>query len=463
MADNRNGNDRDFNVRAWSAGADRRIKAIEEYLKRFSEYQKQKDEALSGDTPGGAVLQRGIQTLEQELTSIKARYSEVMSEHKDLISIVRGIEGTSQAYEAGIRQIQSRLRQLAYYVGVTDEVVQSVAIRPERAVPSLRPNPKTGAVEINPVKVHTKTFSLAATPRGKVTIPANGSVQVSFVVPPEQNLEGDMEIYFLELASATSTSFRVRLGHTGLGGVYLMNQPVHGLAVFGNMNAGPQPFQMYESIFLEPNMELIVEFFDFSGAPNEVEVIAHGRKFIGYTISGMDRRGLINVFARNTWPFWFTTDQPVLLTAGLEPDGSGVPTNYTMTLPRQYHAELAKCMQFGNLSGVAAPVNYHIDMNEGASGNLILDRVPINTIAGTGNFPFPLPEPYLALRGTLLQGNMYNDSGLADQTTDFVLHGRALPISFPGQRNLEPLLDGRRVELPPASNKDLFIPRMVSE
>lgn len=452
----------DLNFKAWAAGADRRLKAIEDYLLRFSEYQKNKEQALSDDTAEASVLRRGVQTLEQELTSVKARYSEVLAEHKDLVSIIRGIEGTNQAFEAGLRQIQSRLRVLSYHAGVVDEVVQGVAIRPERAVPSIRTNPNTGAAEINPIKVHTKTFSLAATPRGKVTIPANGTVSVSFVIPPEQNLEGDMEIYFLELASATSTSFRVRLSHTGLGGVYLMNQPTHGLAVFGNMNAGPQPFQMYESIFLEPNMELVVEFFDFSGAPNEVEVIAHGRKFIGYTVSGMDRRGLINVFARNTWPFWFTTDQPVLLTAGLEPDGTGVPTDYSMTLPRQYHAELAKCMQFGNLSGVAAPVNYHIRMSEGQSGNLLLDTVPINTIAGTGNFPFPLPEPYLALRGTLLTGEMYNDSGLAGQTTDFVLHGRALPISFPGQRTLEPLLDGRMVELPPASNKDLAIPRMVS-
>jgi hypothetical protein len=59
-------------------------------------------------------------------------------------------------------------------------------------------------------------------------------------------------------------------------------------------------------------------------------------------------------------------------------------------------------------------------------------------------------------------GNWYNDSGLPNQTSDFVLHGRALPLSFPGQRTLEPLLDGRQVDLPPASNRDLAITRMVS-
>ncbi len=209
-------------------------------------------------------------------------------------------------------------------------------------------------------------------------------------------------------------------------------------------------------------MELVVEFFDFSGVTNHVEVIAHGRKFVGYTVAGMDRRGLINAFGRNTWPYWLTTDTPITLTAGLEPDGTGVPTAFSMTLERQLNAELAKAMRFGTVAGVATPVFYHIEMLEGQSGNLILDTVPVHSVAGSGNFPFPFPEPYLALRGTLLTGNMYNDSGLADLTTDFVLHGRALPLSMPGQRTLEPLLDGRSVDLPPASNRDLSIPRMVS-
>lgn len=451
-----------FNFGVWAAGVDNRIKAIEEYLTKFSEHQRQKSHGLGEDTRESDVLRRGLQVFERDLTEIKARNSEVLAEHQDLRTIISGLEGTSRILEKGVKVVESRLKELAYHVGVFDEVANGVSIRPERAVPAIRMNRDTGAAEINPIKVHTKTFSLAATPRGKVRVPANGTAQVSFVIPPEQNLEGDMEIYFLELASATSTSCRVRLSHTGLGGVYLMNQPVHMLSVFGNMNAGTQPFQMYESIFLEPNLELIVEFFDFSGADNYIEVVAHGRKFIGYTVNGMDRRGLINVFARNTWPFWLTTDQPVLLTPGFQPDGSGYPTPFSMTIPRQYHAELAKSMRFGTINGVPAPVDYHIEMQEGASGNLIFDTVPITTVAGSGNFPFPFPEPYLALRGTELMGNWYNDNGLPNQTSDFILHGRALPLSFPGQRNLEPLLDGRVVELPPASNRDLAIPRMIS-
>jgi hypothetical protein len=459
----------DFNAKAYAASVDRRfqdadlrIAAIEKYLLDFDAYQKKKQHGLGDDTREADVLRRGLQTFDRELASIKAKHAELISDHHDLRAAVSGIGEGGRFLESGMKQVVTRLRELAYHVGVYDEVVQGVWIRPGRAVPAIKPNMANGSWEVNPVKVCTKTFSLAATPRGKVTIPPLGTAQVSFVIPAEQNLEGDMEIYFLELASAQNTSFRVRLNHTGLGGKYLMNQPVHALAVFGNMNAGPQPFEMYETIFLEPNMELVVEFFDFSGLGNQVEVIAHGRKFVGYTIAGMDRRGLINAFARNTWPYWLTTDQPVTLTAGLEPDGTGVPTEYSMTLERQINAELGKAMRFGSINGVAAPVFYHIQMTEGQSGNLILDTVPVHTVAGNSNFPFPFPEPYLALRGTLLTGNMYNDSGLPNLTTDFVMHGRALPLNMAGQRTLEPLLDGRAVELPPASNRDLTLPRGVS-
>ena len=218
-------------------------------------------------------------------------------------------------------------------------------------------NEQTGAPEINPVKVHTKTFWLASTPR-TITIPANGSQKVSFVVPPEQNLEGDLEIYFLELAKATSLNIRVLLTHTGLN-KNLMNRPVHVLAAFGNMNAGCQPFQMYESIFLQPNQELTVEFFDFSGVDNVIEPIVHGRKFIGYATSGMDRRGLISSFARNTWPYWLTTDAPVVLLT-------------TMDLPERDHADPAHA---GEAVPRRARQGHAVRDGHGGSGAGLLPRL----------------------------------------------------------------------------------------
>ena len=451
----------EFNFKAWAAGTDRRVKRMEDFLTRFSEYQQDMARApgMAGADPEQMqVLLRGFQVLEQELTGIKARSSEVLGEHRDLRSIISGLEGQSRHLDSGVASVNQRLTELAYHVGVYDEITQGVAIRPERAVPALRVNPNTGAEEINPVKVHTKPVTIASTPR-TITLPPNGNDKVSFVIQPESNQEGDFELYYLMLASATNLSFRVRISHTGLGGIYLMAgaRPVHGLSVFGNMNAGPQPFGLYETIFLEPGLSLIVELYDFSGAPNTIEITAHGRKFIGYSTSGMDRRALINVFARNTWPFWMTSDAPVLLNPGVN-----AITNFNMTLERQCHAEFAKAMRFGTIGAVPAPVDYHLRLNEGQSQSLLIDNAPINCVAGNGNFPFPLPEPYLALRGTLLLGEIRNDNGLANQTADFVLHGRALPQQIAGQRSLEPLLDGMEIQVPPASNKDLSIARVVS-
>jgi len=170
----------------------------------------------------------------------------------------------------------------------------------------------------------------------------------------------------------------------------------------------------------------------------------------------MDRRGLIDSFARNTWPYWLTTDQPITLL-------TGQVTPIQFSQERQFHAELAKVMQFGTDTGAPAPVFYHISMNEGQSGNLIADNVPILTFAGNSNFPFPLPEPYLMLRGTIFMGNLTNDAGLPNLGTDIVFHGRALPLSYPGQRTLQPTFDTRSADIQmPPSHKDLSIPMMTS-
>lgn len=451
----------EFNVKAWAAGLDRRVAKMEQFLAEFSRYQADLSRApgMAGADPQQfEVMARGFQVLEQELTGIKARHSQIMGEHRDMRTLLSGLEGNSRHLDSAMSAVDQRLNELAYQVGVYNELTQGVAIRPERAVPALRLNPNTGAEEINPVKVHTKPFTLASTPR-TITLPPNGNDKVSFVIQPEANQEGDFELFYLMLSSATSLSFRTRLMHTGLGNVYMSAgaRPVHGLSVFGNMNAGPQPFSLYETIFLEPGLELVVELFNLSAAPNTIEIVAHGRKFIGYSTSGMDRRALINVFARNTWPFWMTTDSPVLLNSGVNS-----LTDFNMTLDRQWHGEFAKAMRFGSINGVMVPVDYHLELNEGQSRSLLVDNAPINCVAGNGNFPIALPEPYLALRGTLLTGTIRNDTGLANQTADFVLHGRALPENIAGQRTLEPLLDGMDVQVPPASNKDISIPRVVS-
>jgi hypothetical protein len=445
-----------FNHGAWISQVSQRLNSIEHAIRNNKPPTNGKTGISDLDPREADVLKRAFVGLEQEFDVVRRDLVSVAQEHKDLTTLLSGLHGTSRALEQGYTGVDARLSELAYQVQAYTQVVQGIAIQPLRAVPSVKLNERTGAPEINPVKVHTKTFWLASTPR-TITIPANGSQKVSFVVPPEQNLEGDLEIFFLELASATSQNIRVRLTHTGLN-KFLMNQPCHIMSVFGNMNGGPQPFQMYESIFLEPNLELTVEFFDFSGLPNTVEPIVHGRKFIGYATSGMDRRGLIDSFARNTWPYWITTDQPVVLSV------APATTPIQFTQERQFHAELAKVMQFGTNAGAPAPVFYHISLNEGMSGNLIADNVPILTFAGNSNFPFPLPEPYLMLRGTILAGVLTNDAALPSLGTDIVFHGRALPISYPGQRALEPAFDARNqgIQMPP-SHKDLAIARMVSQ
>lgn len=465
-----------FDFNRWASGVDKRFGDLREWTAdadtRIDDLRRRIDSlgnrAAAGKTGGlgdlgpteSRALVRTIEDMASRHASIVNELENLRAQDEDIggrtVRAVRALEDSDTEVRNEVQVVLERLAELSLHVGVYDEAVQGIAIRPQRAVPAVVKDRQTGSANLNPVKVHVKPFWLASSSR-TVVVPASNKARVTFTVQPEENLEGDMEIYALELCSATSTSVRVKLSHTGLGGLFLMNNPVHLLSVFGNMNAGAQPFELFETIFLEPGQELGVEFFDFSGADNTLEVIVHGRRFLGYGTSGMDRRGLINTFSRAVWPYWITTDETLLLNAG-----AGVVTNCTFTVNRQFHFEAAKTMAFGTTNGVPGPVPFHIQLNEGQSGRLIADNVPGKSFAGDGNFPFPVFEPYLGQRGTSLRGAVSNDNGLANQATDIVFHGRGLPISMPGQRTLEPAVDGRNVLMPP-SQKDLTIQRMVSQ
>jgi len=450
--------DRNFNDLAkWTADADRRLDGLDARIGGLDKAMAVIIRTGGGDlgTNEARALRSTIDSMQREHSMLRNEIQRLHDQDAEIGS--RTVEAV-RALEANAGDLEGRMRELSFHVGIYDEMVQGLAIRPQHAVPALVKDRKTGAAYVNPVKVHTRPFWLASSSR-TIVVPANQKNRIDFTVPVEENLEGDMEIYALELARATSRAVRVLIQHTGLGGLQLMNAPVHMLSVFGNMQAGAQPFGLYETIFVEPGQQLSIEFTDFSGADNTIEVIVHGRRFLGYGTSGMDRRGIINTFSRNVWPFWLTTDEVLLLGNG---SGAGTTTSATFTVNRQFHFEAAKAMRFGTISGVPAMVPWHVQLNEGQSGRMISDNVPDNCFAGDGNFPFPIYEPYLMLRGTSLRAVFTNDNGLANQTVDVVLHGRGLPVSFPNQRTLEPAIGRSADVLMPPSHKDLSIERMVS-
>jgi hypothetical protein len=361
-----------------------------------------------------------------------------------------------------ITRLERKVRALAYHIRATDEVQNMVAVRPERAVPALVQDAK-GMTWINPVKEVTKPFTLAATPRGLVTIPAGKSVTVTFLAPTEENNRGDFEITELMLTRYTSACFKVELLHGGRN-MNLQNQPVHQAGVFGDMTAstGFQPFALFESIFLEPGQELQVKFTDFSGSDNMVEVFASGRRFLGYDVGGLDREGLINLFySRRSVPFWQTFDTVASMGSGST--GQATPTS---TIDRSYDLEVGRIVYQTSTvtggTGVASAIRSHVQVNEGRTGRLIFDNVHSLAFGGNGNFPNNLMEPWLIKRGTVLAFTFTNDiTGTANQQVDVVMHGRALPYRVPGRRSLAPASRGQNVQAP-LGQQDLSVSRALS-
>jgi hypothetical protein len=343
--------------------------------------------------------------------------------------------GNLPADVPGWQAMETRVRSLEQWLRVFDSTTSQIAVRPERSVPATVTDKNTGATYINPVKEITKPFIIRTNPQS-ITIPASGQAYAKFQIPAEENLRGDSEIFSLMLVAATSTSFRIELTHTGRN-QFLQNKPIHSMAMFGNMMSGPQPFILYESIFLEPGQELLLTLTDFSQAPNTVELVAQARRFLGYDTQHLDRAGLINLFySRLSFPFWLTSDTNINLPAGLT---GSIQTNYTTD--QAFDIEAGKMMAAGSntLNGSPQVVPCHVQIQEGRSGRYLTDNfVHVNALFGTSNFPIILFEPLLIKRGTTARLTVNNDvNGFPDNSIDLVFHGRALPYRSPGTRALE--------------------------
>lgn len=380
---------------------------------------------------------------------------------------------------ARCQQLESAIKVLAYNSDASDSVTTGTAVRPERAVPAIYRDPVTGYVYLNPIKSKVKPFIFrTGTPAigQTIVVPASGQKNGAFIINPEASLDGMVEIFALGQAGPTNMSWRVRLVHQGLNKA-LMNQPCWGGAVFSDLRpnatalelTGPMPKFLRESIFLEPNQELTCECFDFSTAQNTLELYAYARKFspggplIAPDGSIIDQQlsneGLVNLFlSRPTFPYWVTQDSVFTST-----NVTTAQNPFLATIDRAFNFEAMEIMKWEAVSGTETNIPHHVTVREGINGALLFDTVDHNAFAGNGCLPMPLLEPYLQPRGSPLAFTVTRDDTVATSPTiDYVLHGRAIPVSIPGQRTLTPRDDGQSLSLPPPSQRDLSYPRGYS-
>lgn len=352
---------------------------------------------------------------------------------------------------------------LAQHVDAYEQWALKSVVRPESAVPALVRSTEDNRLYVNKLKDYVKPIVLRTDKQAlTVTVSANRTASVSFVLPPEDNAVGDVEITSMYMVSRTSPAARVMLYHTGAQ-KYLMNKPVQIGAVFADMDpsvaVNAQPVDLYESIYLEPNQEIRCDITDYSGADNTFELVIEGRRFWAFDIEGLTRESLVDMFySRLSFPFWFTLDSVTTLATSTT---AGATTAYA-TCDRSFDLELVDRCRYESTGTVVTPYSgYHVEVRESYSSRVIMDNVSARVFGGSGQYPLRFKEPWLVKRGSPIYHSFTNNDGQS-RTVDLVYRGRALPYSLPGQKTLTPT-DPNLPQAPyPTSAQDLAVARRIS-
>lgn len=371
-----------------------------------------------------------------------------------------------RALIAKTKQLEKGHVVLSQHLDAYEQYVTKSVIRPESAVPALVRDQKTSRLYVNKLKDYVKPIRLRTTTgQTTITVLANSRNTVSFVVPPEDNAVGDMEVYSLLCAAATHMNWRCMVYHTGAQR-YLMNKPVHGSLVFADMDPArvfnAQPIDLYESIYLEPNNELRVEITNYDSVDCVIELAVEGRRFWAFDIEGLTRESLVDMFySRLSFPYWLTQDSVTTIGTTTTP----FAYSNTMTVEKGFDLEVIDVCRVESQSNkvVNGYTNYHTQINESASGRLIFDNIRATCFGGSGQWPLRFKETWLVKRGTPIQANYTNDAGIST-VIDHVFRGRALPYSLPGQRTLTPVdpnVAGNQSDFPIRA-QDLAVARQIA-
>ncbi|MCC6752045.1 MAG: hypothetical protein IT371_30615 [Deltaproteobacteria bacterium] len=299
-------------------------------------------------------------------------------------------------------------------------------IFPQADIPALIQDPCSGTVFLNPVKGDVDSYYMSNVPHPTGITAPFGTQQCSLTPPLLQGNQGDMEI--VKLMSVSTGRFSALITDTWTNRQY-MNKPVSSNMVFGTSQL---PFGLYETIFLPATTSLAVQVTDMSGAPNDVRIVAHGRRFMG-NCGG--KAALQSPFmSRRTHPYWLTFDRGAEVTV----DAGAVNAQFTMTVPSS--ADFL-CWLVMDDSTVSAEDAITVRILEGTSGQILMDRalslrqfvasptVPVAGFPGgvvrSTAFPFAWTFTHLFKRATQVIVEVTNSAGVP-QTLRMAFHGQLI-------------------------------------
>ncbi len=267
---------------------------------------------------------------------------------------------------------------------------------------------KTNLVALNELKRYVRPEFMVPQQLGNNTgwlaVAANASVPC--VLTPDQN--GPFEGMYLT-ADYGGGNMLVRITDPA-NTRDLMNRDVLAQTIFTAAPGGQNVFILPETLWLEQRHSIILNFTDISAAANSVRPVVHGRKFW----LRQAREGIADKFLATrrlqrkvTTPYFFTTDQPVVLAA------AAVAQRANITIGQEGHFVAYKMTCWSQFP-------FEFKILDGENGQSLSGSIFVSNTQGTGIAmdPYIFPEPWFIPKNRQLVLEMNNP--LMPQNTVFL-------------------------------------------
>jgi hypothetical protein len=264
---------------------------------------------------------------------------------------------------------------------------------PGQPIPTWIKDPETGLVVVNELKKYVKPFWLTTEDSEVITL-AGG--EVTDFIPMTIDGKGHFEVFDAFFKSSQAEGFTVELfdpGNLGRERPLLMNREVHvatiasgggtTLPLTGSLPASSspgRPFRWPQSFFMNVvsgTGTIMARFRNLSSSSNVIRFVLVGRRWYHLQAPWKVANRMEEIFREQarTFPYFFTTDQWVALTALGSADA-------TVRFGDDAYVEWMKGMAVSTGSFQARIV-------ETSTQKRFMESPVINTLAfGTGEFPF---------------------------------------------------------------------------
>jgi len=263
---------------------------------------------------------------------------------------------------------------------------------------------KDNSVTINKVKRHVRSFWIASNPKTIALAAAGGAGDTVKGIPFPIDTQGHFEWAYI-MGFFTSNAFLVNVFDPGTRR-NLMNEPIHAGTLLGTAR---RPAILVETYLLNTEnagRELQLDFQNLSMAPNNVDVVLHGRRWYHRESPPDVQEDLRKKFGmkERTTAYWLTTKGGAFVI----PAGGGLLDNQAPIITADDEADT----EVFKITAVSTGP-FEFRLRELASNRTLMnDFIRVENGFGTPEFPFVFQESLLIERNYKVAVDVRDVSGM---------------------------------------------------